>query len=49
MAIYHKLINKNKSCTAFVGTTNPDLNKFYISSKLVQQNQQRFNNLREIV
>ena len=24
MAIYHKLINKNSSCCAFVGTTNDD-------------------------
>jgi aubergine-like protein len=49
MAIYHKLINGNKSCAAFVGTTNPDLNKFYINSKLMEPNQQRFDSLREMV
>lgn len=35
MAIYHKLIAGNKSCAAFVGTTNNDLTKYYVSPKLM--------------
>jgi len=49
MAIYHKLLAGNKSCAAFVGTTNNDLTKFYSCPKLMEMNHQRFDNLREMV
>lgn len=49
MAIYHKLVAGNKSCAAFVGTINNDLNKFYTCPKLLEMNQQRFSNLQEMI
>lgn len=49
MAIYHKLIDKKKSCAAFVGTNNNDMTTYYTSSKLMEMNQQRFDNLRDMI
>jgi aubergine-like protein len=49
MAIYHKLIDKNKSCASFVGTTNPDMTKYYSNSKLMNTNEQRFAGLQDMV
>jgi hypothetical protein len=45
MAVYHKLIKNNLSCCAFVGTTNDDKNSYYQDSRLITQNQQRFDSL----
>jgi hypothetical protein len=35
MALYHKLVDKKKSCEAFVGTINDDSTKFYSTAKLI--------------
>lgn len=40
MAIYQKLV-ENKSCEAFVGSTNNDLTSFYSSARLIDKNKQR--------
>lgn len=49
LAIYHKLINKNESCAAFVGSTNPDLSTYYSNAKLMPQNSQRVEPLHDMM
>lgn len=49
LAIYHKLINKNESCAAFVGTTNPELCSYYSYAKLMPMNTQRIEPLHDMM
>jgi aubergine-like protein len=49
LAIYHKLINKNESCAAFVGSTDHDLSTYYSFAKLMPQNTQRVDSLHEMM
>lgn len=45
MAIYHKLVNKNKSCCTFVGSVDNDMTEYYMGAKLIPENQQKFDSL----
>ena len=39
VAVYHKLINKNQSCAAFVGTVDNELTHYYSDAKLSERNE----------
>lgn len=41
LAIYHKLIDRTKSCAAFVGSVDDDFSRYYSEATLMEQNTQR--------
>ena len=49
MAIFHKLVNNNQSCCAFAGSVNDDMTEYFLDSKLIPQNMQRFESLKEMI
>ena len=49
MALFHKLVTKNESCCAFVGSLDNDNTSFYNCAKLVPSNQQRFESIKWII